>query len=297
LARAAKSLAPPAKNGAVRARIIRASGHTNPKEGPMARIPVVAIYVVLLLPATALAHGAGAPALHVDPSLKDCSVSFSPELTQDAYRRFVREFGSVSAFKQGSPPTTLGQRRVSVGLEWFSFGVEDTSAAWNDTFKHPDADHDLGSTQSLPKVTLRVGVTDDLDVGAFYTRNPDANYGWLGLEAKYAILRQGGEMPVALAVRGAYTKTLYVTDMDMHALTADVTVGRTFWQVVTPYLGLGADAVLARETSSAVELRTETAFVPHLTAGLDVRFWRIALGAEAQVSALVSYQAQVAFLF
>jgi hypothetical protein len=52
----------------------------------------------------ALAHGAGGhppdPALHVDPSLEDCSVIFAPELTQAAFRRFARGFGSVSAFQQ-----------------------------------------------------------------------------------------------------------------------------------------------------------------------------------------------------
>jgi hypothetical protein len=73
-------------------------------------------------------------------------------------------------------------------------------------------------------LSLRVGVTDDLDVGAFYSENPKANYGWLGFDVKYGILEQREDRPVSLAVRGAYTKTLYVADMDMHALSADVTI-------------------------------------------------------------------------
>lgn len=44
-------------------------------------------------------------------------------------------------------------------------------------------------------------------------------------------------MLISLAVRAAYTKTLFVKDMAMHASTADVTVGRTFWNVLTPYFG------------------------------------------------------------
>lgn len=250
--------------------------------------------VALLLPAAA--HPA-TPKLHVDPSVEECSIRFAPELTQSAFRRFAREFGSVSAFKQASPPTTLGQWGVSVDLEDFFFSVEDEAAAWNDTFTHPDADHWLGSNQSFPKLRLRVGVTDDLEVGAFYTENPQANYGWLGLEAKYGILQQREDMPIALAVRGAYTKTLYVADMDMHALGADVTVGRTFWKVLTPYLGLGGDAVLVRETSDAVDLKTETVLVPHATAGFEVRYWHVAIGAEAQLSALTSFQVQVSAVF
>lgn len=253
----------------------------------------IALCLVLLLPASALAH----PALHVDSSLDDCSIHFAPELTQSAFHRFAREFGSVSAFKQASPPTTLGARGFSVDLEQIYFSVDEDSAAWNDTFAHPDADHWLGSDKQFPKLRLRFGATDDLDVGAFYSENPNANYGWLGFEVKYGILDQREGAPISLAVRGAYTKTLYVRDMDMHALGADVSVGRTFWHILTPYLGVGSDAVLARESSDAVDLSTETVLVPHLTGGFEIRYWHLAIGAEAQVSALTSFQAQVSAVF
>ncbi len=262
-------------------------------ELPVARASLVAIALGLLLPGAARA----APVLHVDPSLDDCEVHFAPELTQGAYRRFVREFGTVSAFKQGAPPAALGRGRVAIDLEQIFFSVDDASAAWNDTFTHPAADHWLGSSKAFPKLRLRVGVADDVEVGAFFTKSPKANYGWLGVETKWAVLRQEADAPVTIAVRGAYTKTLYVSDMDMHALTADVSVGRTFWAAVTPYLGIGADAVLARETSPAVSLKTEAPVVPHGTAGIEVRFWHVAVGAEAQVSALTTWQAQASFLF
>jgi hypothetical protein len=249
---------------------------------------------LLLLPATAVA--ADAP-LHVDPSIEECEVHFAPELTQGAFHRFAREFGSVSAFKQGAPPATLGPGNVSIDVEQIFFSVEDRSAAWNDTFTHPEADHWLGSDQAFPKLRLRVGVTENLDLGAFYTENLEANYGWLGLEGKYALLRERDGRPVTLAVRGAYTKTLYVADMNMHAITADVSAGRTFWKVLTPYLALGADTVLVRETSDAVDLDSEALFVPHATVGFEVRWWHLAVGAEAQVSALTSYQARVSAVF
>jgi len=260
----------------------------------MATARLIPAGLVLFLPAAALANDAP---LHVDPSIAECEVRFAPELTQEAFRRFVREFGSVSAFKQGSPPTTLGAWRFALDVEQISFAVEDRSAAWNDTFTHPSADHWLGSKQSFPKLTLRMGVTDALDLGVYYTQNLESNYGWLGLEAKYALLAQRDGAPVSLAVRGAYTKTLYVADMDMHAFNADVSVGRTFWKVLTPYVGVGAEAVLARETSHAVDLKTERLVVPHLTGGLEVRYWHVAIGAEAQVSALTSFQAQVSAVF
>jgi hypothetical protein len=259
----------------------------------MNRASTVAIALSLLLPAT----GRATPVLHVDPALDDCEVHFAPELTQAAYRRFVREFGSVSAFKQGGPPVTLGRGRVALDLEQIYFSVDEASAAWNDTFTHPAADHWLGADKAFPKLRLRVGVTDDVEVGGFFTKSLEANYGWVGVETKWTVLRQQADAPVTLAVRGAYTKTLYVRDMDMHALTGDVSVGRTFWRAVTPYLGVGVDAVVARETSDAVSLETEALVVPHGTAGAEVRFWHVALGAEAQVSALTSIQAQLSAVF
>lgn len=263
----------------------------------MARALALAMYLLALAPATALAGAPFDPHLNVDSSLDDCSVKFAPDLTQGAFRRFAREFGSVSAFKQGSPPVTLGRWNVSVDLEQIFFSVEEHSAAWNDTFAHPDGYHPLGSDLAFPKLTVRVGVTDALDVGAYFTKSLEANYGWLGLEGKYALLAQHEGAPVSLAVRAAYTKTLYVADVDLHALGADVSVGRTFWSRVTPYAGLGADAVLARETSDAVDLETEAPVVPHATAGIEVRWWRLAVGAEAQVGALASYQARVLAVF
>lgn len=267
----------------------------------MERSRMLAIAMVLLAPTPALAHGPNDhpadPNLNVDASVDDCSVQFAPDLTQGAFQRFVREFGSVSAFKQMAPPTSLGQWGVAIGLEQIWFSVEEKAAAWNDTFVHPDQYHELGSDRAFPKLRLRVGVTDELDLGAYFTKSLTANYGWLGLEGKYTLLKQSEQMPIVLALRGAYTKTLFVEDMDMHALTADASAGRTFWEVLTPYLGLGSEIVLARETSDAVELDTGLAVVPHLFAGFEVHFWYVALGAEGQLATVPSAQVQLSAVF
>jgi opacity protein-like surface antigen len=258
---------------------------------------LIAVLSTLLAPAAALAQPVDDPMLHVDPSVKDCSVRFAPNLTQGAFHRFVREFGSVSAFKQGAPPAPLAAGDVVLGAEWMTFTVEEHAAAWNDTFTHPTAHHPLGAEKSFPKLHLRGGLTDRLEAGAFYTANPEANYGWAGIELKYAVLDQRAGEPVSLALRGAYTKTLYVSDMNMHAVTTEVSVGRTFWGAVTPYAGVGLDHVLALETSPAVQLRDEALSVPHAFAGVEVRYWRLTAGAEVQVGALTSWQAQVGFVF
>jgi hypothetical protein len=266
----------------------------------MTRSHMILAASIWLVPAAAFAHGSGAhsdPPLHVDASLDDCSVQFAPELSQAAFGRFAREFGSVSAFKQAAPPTTLGRWGFAIDLEQIWFHVEEHTAAWNDTFAHPNDHHELGSDLALPKLRARLGLTDRLDVGAFFTAQPNANYGWLGLEAKYGLLKQDADMPISLALRAAYTKTLFVSDMDMHALSADVTAGRTLWNVFTPYLGFGNDLILARETSKAVNLDTEWQAVPHLLGGFEVRYWHVALGAEAHLATIPSFQMQLSAVF
>ncbi len=267
----------------------------------MTKASMILVALLGLAPTVALAHGsdghAADPDLHVNPNLEDCSIQFAPELTQEAFHRFVREFGSVSAFKQMSPPTTLGRRGVAVGLEGTSFTVDEHDPSWNDTFYHPDATHELGSDKKFPMLRARVGVTDRLDLGGFYAENPNANYGWVGLEAKYGLLRQSETMPVSVAVRGAYTRTIRADDLDMHAATLDVSVGRTFRDLITPYVGVGSDGVLANERSDAVDLEQEAMDVPHRFAGVEVRFWRLAVGAEVNRGALTTFQVQVASIF
>jgi hypothetical protein len=131
----------------------------------------------------------------------------------------------------------------------------------------------------------------------FFTMNPSSNYGFVGVDVKHGLLQQKDGMPLTLAVRGAYTKTLFVSDMDMHGLTADVSAGHTFWKALTPYVGVGSDLVLARKTASTVDLDTKLVATPHALAGLELSFWHVALGVEGQYGAIPTLQAQVAAVF
>lgn len=258
------------------------------------RSTALSVILVLSLPAVAYADD---PVLHVDSSVDDCEVRFAPELTQAAYHRFTREFGSVSAYKQMGAPGVLDGKGLSFGIEYMAFQVDEAAPAWNDTFVHPDATHWLGEDKQFAKLKLRVGIGHRTDLGAYYTMNPNANYGWLGVDVKHELLRQSPTMPVTLAVRGAYTKTLFVGDMDMHALSADVSAGHTFRYHITPYLGVGTDAVLARETSPMVELDTEYNTVGRAFAGVELALRGLRIGAEGHYSEIPSAEVQVAYVF
>jgi hypothetical protein len=265
----------------------------------MKKLQMVLVALMGLVPTVAMAHGSEHPAdpdLHVNPSLEDCSVQFAPELTQEAFGRFVREFGALGAFKMASP-VTLGRRGFTIGLEQISFTIEEHSDAWNDTFYHPDATHELGSDKDFPKVRMAYGISDKLDVGAFYTKSPKANYGWFGVEAKYGLMRQSQNAPLNVAFRTAYTKTLYVDDMNMSALTLDISAGRTLWNVLTPYVAVGTDGVWASERSPVVDLDDEWQSMSHAIGGLELRYWHMTAGIEASLADISSLQIQFGAIF
>ena len=46
---------------------------------------------------------------------------------------------------------------------------------------HPDAEHYLGQELGAPNLTVRVGVSDDIDVEAHGTANVQSNHGFVGL--------------------------------------------------------------------------------------------------------------------
>lgn len=54
-------------------------------------------------------------------------------------------------------------------LQWET-DIDDTEAAWNDTFVHPDSTHWLleGSGLAFPGLVVRAGVTDKIDAGAYF---------------------------------------------------------------------------------------------------------------------------------
>jgi hypothetical protein len=194
-------------------------------------------------------------------------------------------------------PKPLGKWGFELALDQMQFTVEEHDDAWNDTFAHPDAYHELGSDLSFPKVRVRLGITDRMDVGAYYTENPNANYGWAGVDLSYSVMQQSETTPIHLAVRGAYTMTLYVADMDMHTLTADVAAGHTLWNYFTPYLGVGGDIVAAQERTNAVALEGEGQFVPRAFGGVEASIWHAAVGAEAEVGALNRLEFKVSAVF
>src|SRR5690349_24628684 len=83
-----------------------------------------------------------------------------------------------------------GRGTLEISLLQWQTKFDETKPAWNDTFVHPDSTHWLKESDRLafPGITARVGITNRLDAGLYFTKNPGANYGFAGGQLQYNIL-------------------------------------------------------------------------------------------------------------
>jgi hypothetical protein len=194
-----------------------------------------------------------------------------------------------------SPAEPLGAKKFQLGLEFSRVRIEDADPAWNNTFSHPEEDHYLGDVKKMPKLFARMGVSDRIDAGVYFTKVPEANYGFLGGEMKYAFLQESTK-PVAAAVRTSYATLLGVDDLDFHVFGVDVSTSKNLG-MLTPYLGLGANLARAIETTSKVSLDNETVLTPRGIIGARFAISFLSLTAEMEIAELSTFSLRTGFKF
>ena len=157
---------------------------------------------------------------HINPSVRTCSMVIDRSLTQDQWHSFTRQVGALSSFKPLASAKTLGRTNLYVAIDYASTPVNQHDPAWINTFVHPDANCPLGDAIAVPTVRARLGVSDHMDVGGFWTTAPGANYGLLGGEVKYAFLPESKGSPAA-AIRASVTTLTGVPDFNMNIFSID----------------------------------------------------------------------------
>lgn len=240
-----------------------------------------------IMPAILVLSGfaiSNAQELHVNHRYKECAMILDPSLTQGQFHKFTREAAQVFTFKLMSPAEPLGAKKFQVGIDYSITRINDADPAWNNTFSHPHETHELGDQLAFPKLFARIGVSDRMDVGFYYTTNSQANYGFMGGEVKYALFLQP-EKPWAMAVRTTYATLLGVEDVNFHLLGVDLSASKKIG-VLTPYLGIGANLGRAIETTSKVNLHNETVLTPRGIIGSQLSLSFFTLTAELDVAAV-----------
>jgi hypothetical protein len=233
----------------------------------MKRNIVCCVTCVLTLTAfVSAAHAQSDIYWNIDPGVKDCSMVIDAELTQDQFTRYTRQVGLIMAFKSLSSAETLGKMNFSFGLEMTVTPIDQHDLAWINTFTHPGPECPLGDAVSYPQLRARMGVSDNMDVGAYYTTSPEANYGFLGMELKYLYRQASGKSP-AVALRATYVTLLDVPDYNMNTLSLDIAASRQMG-IFKPYVGLRGSVVEASETTPKVDLDRVVAFLPQGVIGV-----------------------------
>ena len=220
----------------------------------------------------------------LDPNVKTCSMDIDPSLTQAQWHEFTKQVAALSAFKSLAPAQTLGKLNFHVGLDYGSTPVDQHSLAWINTFVHPDEECPLGDKVEFPTLRAGMGVSDDMDIGLYWTEAPGANYGMIGGEFKYAFLQEDEGLPAA-AVRGSFTLLTGVPDFDLGVYSVELLASKTI-ATLTPYLGLRTSLAVGTETTTKVNLKTERIPVAQGYVGIAYSLWMLNVAAEYNVASV-----------
>ncbi len=221
---------------------------------------------------------------HISPDVKSCSMVIDPSLTQEQWHTFTKQVGAISSFKSLASASTLGAMNFRVAIDYGRTPVDQHDPAWINTFTHPDADCPLGDAVTYPALRVGMGLTDQMDIGAYGTVAPGANYGMLGGEVKYAFLRETERSPAA-AVRASATFLTGVPDFDLNIYSVEALTSKTFGRF-SPYVGVRTSLAVGKETTSKVDLKTETIPVVQGYAGVSVNVWVLSIATEYNISAV-----------
>jgi len=255
---------------------------------------VGAASVAVLIGALGAASASG-QILHTNDEWDECAIVLDPSLTQDAWRQFVREAGLVAYFRPLASARPLGARRFELSLLTWGTRIDPADDAWNDTFSHPDSTHWLfdGDALLIPGLMLRAGVTDRVDVGAYFTKSFGANYGFLGGQVQYSFL-DDPERNLAAAGRASAVEVFGPADASVTVYGLDFVVSKEL-SVLSPYAGVSGYLSRGREHTSKVSLDNENLLGIQGTLGVAVSVSALRLGAELNLAKVTGYSVKIAY--
>jgi len=233
-----------------------------------------------------------APAAHAQTS----KFELRPQLTQEEFKEFAADLGSMLRFRQPGDAPTLGRGNVDLSVELANTPTTQSSRAWNNTMTAPAAGHRLGPNMSFPRIVARVGVNDRMDIGAWGGLNPNGNYGLVGVDTKIALVREGRSSPVSISVRPSITSLVGPSDVWAGNVSVDLAVSRAFGRLV-PYGGIAASSSAAIERSAALDLDPATAGETSAYGGVAYRWRSLLVSGDVEKGNQTTYAIRVGTRF
>jgi hypothetical protein len=238
------------------------------------------------------------PKLHVSSRWKQCSIQLDPSLTQSAWHQFTQEAGQVVYFRPLADAEPMGRGNFEFSVMQWQTNVDDNTSAWNDTFVHPDSTHWLyeGNGLQFPGLALRAGVTPSTDVGMYFTKNPQANYGAYGVQLQHNLVRSGAQ-GWDVSARASFVALFGPEDVNLNVYGVDVVTSWKHWRfgraALVPYAGVSTYLASSHEKSSVVNLADERVLGAMATVGAALQFSVARVSAEASMSRVPSIAMKV----
>lgn len=246
---------------------------------------IATAFVLTLFQSTAFAHGGHTAKLHVNPRWEECSFQIDPSLTQAAWHQFAQEAAMVVYFRSLTDAKPLGAWNFELSIVQWETGIDANDNAWNDTFVHPDSAHWLmeGGRLGFPGLMLRTGVSDNVDIAAYWTVRPGANYGVWGGQVQYSFVNDV-ENDWAASARLSVVSLYGPDDFDYAVTGLDILASKKYTLSdlisVSPYAGVSTYAARAHETTAAVNLEDEVVSGSQAMLGAVTQISVVKIGAE-----------------
>jgi hypothetical protein len=241
--------------------------------------------------------------LHINPRWSECSFELDPSLTQKAWHQFTKEAGLVAYFRPLKDAKPMGAWNFEVSVLQWQTKFDDTDPAWNDTFVHPDSVHWLkeGSRLPFPGLTARVGITDKLDVGVYFTKSVGANYGFWGAQLQYNLINDL-EKKLSASARMSLTSMYGPEDLKLNVYGVDAIASKEFplyfkWASIAPYAGVSTYLSSSHETTEKVNLQNENVIGAQAMVGAVLKLSIAQLGVEYSVSKLNTFSFKIGVAF
>jgi hypothetical protein len=264
------------------------------------------IAALTLFQTTAYAHGGhgGKPnvQLHVNPKWDECSFQLDPSLTQKQWHQFTKEAAVVVYFRPLTDARPMGAGNFEFSLLNWETGINEEKGAWNNTFVHPDSNHWLvgGKALGFPGLTFRAGITGKIDIGAYWTKNPRANYGFWGGQVQYNLINDLKKNWAASA-RVSFVSLYGPKDLDLIVYGLDVVASKKYALFrrfsVSPYAGVSTFVSGSHEKTTAVDLKDEHVLGAQATVGVVTQISIARIAAEYNFSRINTFSIKLGIAF
>jgi hypothetical protein len=209
----------------------------------------------------------------------------------------------VACFRPLTSASPMKPGRFEVSFLQWKTTIDETKGAWNNTFVHPHDEHYLigGPTLPFPGLTMRAGITDQLDAGVYWTMRPGANYGFMGAQLQYNFLN-AVKHKVDVSSRLGFNALYGPQDMNFAVYAVDLLASKQInvfknWLSLSPYAGGSVYLASSHEKSDLVNLKDENQLGVQVMIGAVATIRNISIAAEYNLARVNTMSLRLGYNF